>query len=382
MVDLGAQYNSIKKEIDGAISAVIKESAFIGGKHVQKLEEEIASYCGTKYAVALNSGTDALYLSLKALGIGKGDEVITSPFTFFATGEVISLAGAKPVFVDIDPATFNIDPELIEKKIMKKTKAIIPVHLFGLPADMDRIIKIAKKYKLYVIEDACQAIGAEYKGVKTGNLGDVGCFSFFPSKNLGAYGDGGIITTNDQELAVNIKTLRNHGSKIKYQNEVIGVNSRLDGLQAAILSVKLKYLDKWNKERRRVANTYNKLLKDTEWLETPFNHTSSRLRGASNETMKQFNNDFIPVFHQYTIRIKNGKRDQLKQYLNEKGVSSMIYYPIPLHLLKAMEYLKYNKGSFPTSEKASEEVLSLPIYPELDVKIINKIVKIIISYKK
>lgn len=354
ILDLQVQYKTIKKEIDAAIKTVIAESSFIGGKHVEELENNIASYCGTKYAVALNSGTDALYLALWALGIGKGDEVITSPFSFFATAEVIAKVGAKPVFVDIDPATFNINPELIEGKITKNTKAIIPVHLFGQAAGMDKINALAKKYGFFVIEDACQAIGATYKGKKTGNLGDVGCFSFFPSKNLGAYGDGGILTTNHLPLATKVKILRNHGSKVKYYNDEIGVSSRLDGLQAAILNVKLKHLDKWNKARNEVAQMYDKLLSNINWLQTP---------RVSPEH----------VFHQYTIRVTNGKRYELKNYLAEQGIQTMIYYPIPLHLLKAMEYLGYKKGSLLEAEKACEEVLSLPMYPELQFNHINKI---------
>lgn len=345
MVDLYAQYRSIKKDVDQAIKNVIKDSAYVGGKYVEQLEVDIAKYVGSKYAVGLNSGTDALYLSLWALGIGPGDEVITTAFTFFATAEVIARLGAKPVFVDIDPNTFNLDPELITKKITKKTKAIIPVHLFGLPTDMDKINKIAKKHGLYVIEDACQAIGAQYKGKKTGVLGDLGCFSFFPSKNLGAYGDGGIVTTNNKVWADKIRMLRNHGSRVKYYNDEIGVGSRLDGLQAAILSVKLKHLDKWNKARRKVATTYNRLLKNIDWIELC--PTSFK--------------DYYHVYHQYTIRVKNGKRDKLKGYLTKYNIGSIIYYPIPLHFLKAFAYLNYKKGSLPVTERAASEVLSLPV---------------------
>ncbi|MFA5136561.1 MAG: DegT/DnrJ/EryC1/StrS family aminotransferase [Patescibacteria group bacterium] len=364
ILDLYAQYKSIKKQINKAIQTVIDESSFIGGRHVEELEKNIARYCGTKYAVALNSGTDALYLALIALGIGKGDEVITSPFTFFATAEVIVKVGAKPVFVDIDPITFNIDPNKIEAKVTKKTKAIIPVHLFGLPSPMNQINQVTKKHGLFIIEDACQAIGATHQGKKTGSLGDIGCFSFFPSKNLGAYGDGGIVTTNNQQLSNQITMLRNHGSKIKYYNDQIGVSSRLDGLQAAILNVKLKYLDKWNKERNRVAQIYNKLLKDIPWISLP-----------TNNNQQLATNNYHHVFHQYTIRITNGKRDALRKYLAEKGIQTMIYYPIPLHRLKALEFLKVKKGSLPEAEKACGEVLSLPVYPELKVGNIKYIVK-------
>lgn len=353
MVDIYAQYKSIKKEIDNAIGEVIKNSAYIGGQYVEKFEEDMAKFCETKYALGLNSGTDALYLSLWALGIKEGDEVITTPFTFFATAEVIVRLGAKPIFVDINPDTFNIDENLIEEKITKKTKAIIPVHLFGLPVNMEKIDQIAKKYKLFVIEDACQAIGAKYQGKKVGNLGDIGCFSFFPSKNLNAYGDGGMVTTNNLALAEKIKMLRNHGSKIKYYNDEIGVSSRLDGLQAAILSVKLKHLNKWNKSRQNIANSYNNLLRNIDYIELP---------------KYDLDKNSSHVYHQYTLKIKNRKRDELKKYLEDNNISSMVYYPLPIHLLKAMEYIDIKKGSLPVVEKMCSEVLSLPIYAELDKK--------------
>lgn len=365
MLDLYAQYKSIKKEINGAIESVIKDSAFIGGSYVEKFEQEVADYCGVKHALGLNSGTDALYLALWALGIKEGDEVITTPFTFFATAEVIARLGARPVFVDIDPNTFNIDENLIEEKITKKTKAIIPVHLFGLPANMDKIQEIAKKYKLFVVEDACQAMGAKYKGKRVGSIGDVGCFSFFPSKNLNGYGDGGMVTTNDDKLAEKIKMLRNHGSKVKYFNDEIGVSSRLDGIQAAILSVKLKYLDQWNENRKKVADKYNELLGNVNGIEVPKYNLEKEVKH---------------VYHQYTLKIKNGKRDELRKHLEENGISSMIYYPLPLHFLKAFEYLGLKKGSLPVCEKMCEEVLSLPIYPELDEKKIEFIWKKIKKY--
>lgn len=360
MVDLNRQYKSIKKEVDCAISDVIKESGYINSRFVKKLEQEIAKYCETKYAIGVNSGTDALYLSLWALGIKQGDEVITTPFTFIATAECISLLNARPVFVDVDYETYNIDVDLIEKKITKKTKAIIPVHLFGLPCEMDKIKKIAKKHNLLIIEDAAQAIGAEYMGKRIGSFGNTGCFSFFPSKNLGAYGDGGIITTNNKKLAERLKMLRNHGSKAKYFNEEIGVSSRLDGIQASILLAKLKYLDKWNKKRREIARVYNSLLKNINWIELP-----------------KENKDSKHMYNQYTIRVKNGKRDKLKRYLERKNISSMIYYPLPLHLTKAMKYLGYKKGSFPVSEKLSKQVLSLPLSPDLKKKEAEYIVNLI-----
>ena len=363
LVDLYVQYLSIKKDIDNAIKTVIQESTFIGGKYVETLEQEIAKYCGVKYAVSLNSGTDALFLSLYSLGITQGDEVITTPFTFIATSEVVALRGAKPVFVDIEPYTFNINPELIEQKITKKTKAIIVVHLFGQPTRMDKIKQIASKHHLYIIEDAAQSIGATYKSKRVGSIGITGCFSFFPSKNLGGYGDGGIITTNNKKIADQIRLFKNHGSIKKYYNTAIGLSSRLDSIQASILLAKLPYLDRWNNKRKDIAYLYSQYLKDIEWIDTP------------KETPKASH-----VYHQYTVRVKKGMRNGLKQYLARLGISTMIYYPVPLHLLKAMKYLQYKKGDFPVTEKASSEVLSLPIYPELEKKDISYIAKKIRSY--
>jgi len=357
-VDLTSQYKTIKKEIDEAVKRVLDSAVFIGGSEVEEFEKEIAEFCNVRYAIGLNSGTDALFLSLKSLNIGPGDEVITTPFTFIASAGIIANCGAKPVFVDIEPKTFNIDPLKIEKAITKKTKAIIPVHLFGQMADMDEIMEIAKKYKLAVIEDAAQAIGAEYKGRKTGTIGDCGCFSFFPSKNLGAYGDGGMVITNNQELAEKIRLLKNHGSspKEKYLNLVLGTNSRLDSLQAAILRVKLKYLEQWNKKRAKIASYYNKNLKRMGDIVTP---SIERNRNH--------------IFHQYTIRTKY--REKLQKYLKENDVPTMIYYPLPLHLQPAFRYLKYKKGDFSETEKAAKEVLSLPIYPELSKKDQDFIIK-------
>lgn len=351
MVDLNAQYDSIKSEIDGAISGVIHDGAFVGGKYVEQFEKNFAQYCEVKHAIGLNSGTDALYLALWALGIKEGDEVITTPFSFFATAEVVARLGATPVFVDIDPNSFNIDPELIESKITKNTKAIIPVHLYGKPAQMDKIMELAKKYNLYVIEDACQAIGAKYQGKRVGGIGDIGCFSFYPSKNLGAYGDGGMLTTNNSQIAEKIKLLHNHGAKIKYHHTHIGVSSRLDGIQAAILDVKLKYIEEWNNKRFEVAKQYNDILKN--------------IMGIKLSEFK-LDDKNTHIYHQYTFKVTNGQRDELAKELNKHGISTMIYYPIPLHLLEAMNYLNYKEGSMVETEKAAAEVLSLPIYPELE----------------
>lgn len=351
-LDLKAQYKSIKKEIDIGIKQVLGKGVFIGGEEVEKFEKEVAKFCGTKYALGVNSGTDALYLSLKALGIVSGDEIVTTPFTFIATAEVIAKLNAKPVFADINPKTFNIDSSKIEEVITKKTKVIIPVHLFGQMAEMDKIMKIAREYELFVVEDAAQAVGAKYKEKKAGTLGDLGSLSFFPSKNLGAYGDGGMVITNNKNLADKIRLFRNHGSspKAKYLNLVLGTNSRLDALQAAILRVKLKYLQKWSKKRAQIAAYYTyELNKLNEPIVPPFI--------ASGNTH---------IFHQYTIRTK--LRDKLQKHLKEEDIPTMIYYPLSLHLQPVFGYLGYKKGDFPQTEKAAKEVLSLPTYPEFSKK--------------
>jgi len=371
-LDLKAQYKSIKKEIDSAIKRVVDSGIFIGGPELENFEKEIAQFCGTKYAIGVNSGTDALLLALRALGIGPGSEVITTPFTFIATAEVITAVGAKPIFVDIDPKTFNIDPKKIEKKITKRTKAIIPVHLFGQMAEMGEIMKIAKKYKLYVIEDAAQAIGAKIqlktqnrkqttkKWQKAGSIGDIGCFSFFPSKNLGAYGDGGMIVTNNKNLVDKIKLLRNHGSspKQKYLNLILGTNSRLDAIQAAILRVKLKYLERWSKKRAEKAVYYAAHLSKLNKIRPPY-------------IAQGFNH----IFHQYTIRVNPKLRNDLITHLRKHNIPTMIYYPLSLHLQPAFKFLGYKNGDFPESEKAAKEVLSLPIYPEIKKKKQNYIIQ-------
>jgi dTDP-4-amino-4,6-dideoxygalactose transaminase len=344
-LDLKRQYSAIKKEMDEAVFSVLSNTQFILGPEVKSLEEKIASYCRTKFAIGVASGTDALLLSLRACGVKMGDEVITTGFSFFASAGVISRLGANPVFVDIDPETYNINPDQIEKKITPKTKAIMPVHLFGQCADMDPIIEVARKHNLKVIEDAAQAIGAEYKGKKAGAIGDFGCFSFFPSKNLGGAGDGGMVTANDPEMAEVVRVLRVHGSKPKYYHSTIGYNSRLDTLQAAILSVKLKYLDDWTKKRREHAEAYNSAFKDLDMI-TP--------------KEESFN---YHIYNQYTIAVKN--RDELRNYLKEKQIGHDTYYPVPLHLQECYKFLGYKKGDLPISEKKAEEVVSIPIYPEL-----------------
>jgi dTDP-4-amino-4,6-dideoxygalactose transaminase len=345
MVDLVSQYRKIKPEIDEAIHRVLDSGQFILGKEVGEFEAAAASYLGVKHAVGCASGTDALQVAMMALGIGPGDEVITTPFTFVATTETVVLLGAKPVYVDIDPKTFNIDPSMIEAAMTKRTKAILPVHLYGQPADMDPIVEVASKHGLPIIEDAAQAIGAEYKGRKVGGIGTVGCISFFPSKNLGAFGDAGMVVTNDEALAEKLRMIVVHGSKRRYYHEIIGVNSRLDTLQAAILTVKLRHLEEWHEARRHAAQVYNSLFAGAN-LVPPFEAPYAR-----------------HVFHQYTIRLKN--RDAVAQRLAEKKIPHAIYYPIPLHLQQAFAHVGRPKGAFPITETAAAEVLSLPMHTEL-----------------
>jgi len=350
MTDLKGQYQSIKGDIDAAISRVLQHTQFILGQEVKTFESEMAAYCGTRSAVGVASGTDALLLALLACGVGPGDEVITTPFTFVATAEAIVNCGAKPVFADIDPATYNIDPRQIGPRITSRTKAVIPVHLYGLPADVDPILATAKEHNLKVIEDCAQALGAEYKGHKVGSLGDAGCLSFFPAKNLGAYGDGGMVVTNDPKIAETVDMLRKHGAKVTYYHSLPGFNSRLDALQAAVLCVKLKHLDKWNDMRRRNAAMYDRLL----------SHIPEIVITQGPVYCK-------PSCNYYTVRLKDPriKRDDLRKHLESKGIQTMVYYPLSLHLQEVYKHLKHKPGDFPESEKAQDEVLSLPMYPEL-----------------
>jgi dTDP-4-amino-4,6-dideoxygalactose transaminase len=361
LLDLKKQYEGIKTEVDAAIKNVVDNQNFILGEDVKSLETEIASYCGTRYAVGVASGTDALILSLMALGIKQGDEVITTPFTFIATAEAVSLLGAKPVFVDIDPQTYNINPALIEKAVTGRTKAIIPVHLYGQCADMDPILAIARKSGLKVIEDTAQAIGATYKGRKAGSMGDAGALSFFPSKNLGAFGDGGMVVTNDKELAEKIRMLRVHGSAVRYIHSAIGTNSRLDNLQAAVLRVKLKYLDTWLEARRAAAKYYNDRLKGLP-LATPY--------------VPEYNTH---TYHLYTAKAASNP-EKLIGSLVESGVESRAYYPIPLHLQECYKCLGYKGGDLPESEEASKHVFSLPIFPELSSESLDFIIDRIRSF--
>lgn len=360
-VDLRREYQEIKEEINQAIQRVLESGWFILGEELKAFEKEFAEYLGVKHAVGVNSGSDALYLAIKALGIGNGDEVITVSHTFISTVDAITRNGAKPVFVDIDPETYTIDVNQIEEKITERTKAILPVHLYGHPADMDPIMEIAEKYDLYVIEDASQAHGAEYKGRKVGNIGHVGCFSFYPTKNLGAYGDAGAVVTNDVELAEKLRLLRNYGSPKKYHHDFIGVNSRLDEIQAAVLRVKLRHLDEWNEKRRKIAEEYNELLRDFDDVITP----------VEKEWAKH-------VYHLYVIRHK--ERDKLQQYLLENGVRTQIHYPIPVHKQKA--YTAFRTSSLPITERISNETLSLPMHPWLRIDEIEKICYLIKRFRR
>jgi dTDP-4-amino-4,6-dideoxygalactose transaminase len=359
LVDLKAQYDSIRDEIDDAIHRVVQSGQFILGPEVKSFEDEMAAYCGTKYAVGVASGTDALHLALLACGIKAGGEVITTPFTFIATTESIARCGDRPVFVDIEPRSYNIDPAKVEPKITPKTKAILPVHLYGQPAAMERILDIARKHNLKVVEDCAQALGAEYKGKKVGSLGDAGCFSFFPAKNLGAYGDGGMVVTNDPQVAETVRILRVHGSKTTYQHVMHGFNSRLDALQAAILRVKLKHLDRWNELRRSKTAIYTRLLSQVNDVEPPYFDRYSK-----------------SSCNYYTIRLKDSRlnRNELRKHLESRGIQAAVYYPLSLHLQEVYKYLGHKPGDFPESERAQEEVLSLPIYPELDEDQVEKIV--------
>jgi len=343
-VDLKAQYYSIKKEIDRAISDVIEASAFIGGKYAKAFEKNFANYIGVKNCIGVGNGTDALHIALKALGISEGDEVLTTANSFIATSEAITLSGAKVVFVDCNKDSYNINADKVEAAITPNTKAIIPVHLYGQPADMDKIMDVADKHDLYVIEDAAQGHGAEYKGRRIGRIGDLACFSFFPGKNLGAYGDAGAVVTNNDELAKKARMFANHGRMEKYNHEFEGMNSRLDGLQAAILDVKLKYLDKWIERRRAIAKMYDTGLKDVVI-------TSSALPEVRH------------VYHLYVIRIRN--RERVKELLAEKGIATGIHYPVPLPFLKAYSYLGHKPADFPVAYSIKDEILSLPIYGDM-----------------
>ncbi len=366
ILDLNNEVALLWDELNEAVQGVLKSGAFVLGPEVQKFEAEVQEYLGVKHAIGLNSGTDALVIGLRAMGVGPGDEVITSSFSFFATAEAIEIIGAKAVFVDIDPATFNLDVSQVEKRITPKTRALLPVHLYGQAADMGAVLELAKRHKLKVMEDVAQAFGSDYKGRKTGAMGDAGAHSFYPTKNLGAYGDGGMITTNDDEVAKQVRILRDHGSPRKYHHTLVGYNSRLDSIQAAILRIKLRHIDAWNDARRNAAHHYTKLLTGVAGVTPPPEAGYSR-----------------HVYHQYTLRIANGKRDQVREALTADNISSMIYYPEAMHQAPYFaDRMKEAGWAKPESERACHEVLSLPIGPRLSLEEVERVAAVIKSAMK
>jgi dTDP-4-amino-4,6-dideoxygalactose transaminase len=368
MVDLKSQYEEIKPEIDNAISDVINSTSFINGPAVKEFQLALESYLGVKHVIPCANGTDALQICMMALGLKPGDEVIAPSFTFIATAEVIALLGLTPVLVDVEPDTFNISPDAVLKAITPRTKAIVPVHLFGQTADMDAIMNIAKQNNLFVIEDACQSIGSDYLNAagewkKSGTIGDVGCTSFFPSKNLGCYGDGGAIFTNNDQLAVKLRSIVNHGMTVRYYHDDIGVNSRLDSIQAAVLKVKLQYLDKYAKARQQVAEVYDKAFNGQPELIIPTRFSHS-----------------MHVFHQYTLQAVGFDRNKLQEFLAVKDIPAMIYYPVPIHLQKAYMDSRYKSGDFPVTEQLSHTVFSLPMHTEMDSDQLNHITSSVLEY--
>lgn len=370
MVDLGSQYQDIKADVDRAIQGVIDNTAFINGPEVKEFQKELEDYLRVKHVIPCGNGTDALQIALMALGLKPGDEVITASFTFVATAEVIGLLQLKPIVVDVLPGTFNLDPEAVEKAITPKTKAIVPVHLFGQCADMESILTIAKKHNLFVVEDTAQAIGAEYtfsdgRKAMAGTMGDIGATSFFPSKNLGCYGDGGAIYTNDDTLANAMRVIANHGSTVRYYHDSIGVNSRLDSIQAAVLRVKLRKLNQYNAARNRAATFYDRAFESIPQLKTP-----ERSKYSTH------------VFHQYTLVADGIDRFKLQEYLQAKGVPAMVYYPVPLHLQKAYLDPRYKEGDFPVTEDLCKRVISLPMHSELDEEQLNYITSSVIEFIK
>jgi dTDP-4-amino-4,6-dideoxygalactose transaminase len=375
LLDLKAQYSTIKGEIQAAIERVLDSQQFILGSEVEALEKELAEYCQCKFAFGVSSGTDALLLSLMAISIQPGDEVITTPYSFFATSGSIVRLGAKPVYVDIDPASFNIQSEQIGPKITSRTKAILPVHLAGQVANMGPIMDIAKQHGLYVIEDACQAIGADYMGKRAGSIGHLGCFSFFPSKNLGGYGDSGMVTCNDAALADRVSLLRNHGQRPKYHNHLVGGNFRMDAIQAAILRVKFIHLENWTQTRRKHASTYQHLF-TKQAISIPLNEYSVK-SGIVLPAESGFGRH---IYHLYMIRTKY--RDELSTYLKIHGIGNEIYYPISLHLQECFNDLGFKLGDFPQSERAAKETLALPIYPELSEDMLSRIVDNVVEFQK
>ena len=366
LLDLQAQYETIRDEVRRAVDRVFDSQHFVLGAEVQVLEEEIARYSQTRFAIGCASGSDALLLALMSCGVGAGDEVITTPFSFFATGGAIARLGARPVFVDIDYRTFNLDPALVEAAMSEHTKAIVPVHLYGQCAEMDSLIELTQPRGIPIIEDAAQAIGAEDRRRRAGSMGTIGCFSFYPSKNLGGAGDGGMLVTDDLEHARRLHMLRVHGEETKYHHKVVGINSRLDALQAAVLRAKLPHLDEWTTGRQRKAQQYELMLVDAglaEQIEVPYVRRNAR-----------------HIFHQFVIRVRDGRRDALREHLSERGVGTDIYYPVPLHLQECFAYLDYKEGDLPVAEQAANETLALPVYPELTDEQQDYVVNVIAGF--
>lgn len=365
LCDLQIQYRQLQTEIDEAMRAVASAGHYILGPQVKAFEQELAAFCGCRFAAGVANGTDALHLALRALRIGPGDEVITTPFTFVATTEAIGLVGATPVFVDICPATFNLDVQQVAEAITPRTKALLPVHLYGQPCEMQDLLSLAREHRLYIIEDAAQALGARYRGKAAGTIGDIGCYSFFPSKNLGCFGDGGMVVTNDPELFERVEMLRRHGGKVKYHHEELGLNSRLDELQAAILRIKLPHLATWNRARRQHALRYNQWLADVPNVGLPAERTERGAEVFASQGLRQ-NPLLESVYHQYTIRVRD--REAVMQQLSAREIGHAIYYPVPLHLQRVHAGLRQGPGSFPHAERAARECLSLPMFPELSTR--------------
>lgn len=393
LLDLKAQYATLREELREAIDRVAESQHFILGPEVEALEAEVAAYSQCEFGIGVSSGSDALLVTLMAIGIKPGDEVVTTPYTFFATAGAVSRLGAKPVFVDIDPRTYNIEVSAIEAAITERTRAIIPVHLYGQMADMDAIMEVAGRHNLYVIEDAAQAIGAEYKGRRAGSIGHFGCFSFFPSKNLGGFGDGGMVTANDPQLADTVKLLRNHGYRPKYYNKVVGGNFRLDAIQAAVLRVKLKYLDEWTRARQRNAARYRDLFNEAGLVIDPQTVNSNLSEGSTVKTdeatslplsaakgvvLPTESPDVRHIYNQFVIR--SGRRDELMAYLKEQKIGTEVYYPVPMHLQECFMELNYKAGDFPSSESSAHETLALPIYPELTEEQMSSVVNAIAEF--
>jgi dTDP-4-amino-4,6-dideoxygalactose transaminase len=390
LLDLKAQYASIRDEIREAIDRVADSQHFILGPEVEALEAEVAAYSQCEFGIGVSSGTDALLVALMAINLKPGDEVITTPYTFFATAGAVARLGGRPVFVDIDPLTYNLDPAKIEAAITERTRAIIPVHLYGQMVDMNPIMDVARRHKIVVIEDAAQAIGSEYEGRRAGSIGDMACFSFFPSKNLGGFGDGGMVTTNNAELARQVKLLRNHGYAPKYYNKVVGGNFRLDAIQAAVLRIKLKHLDNWTEKRQQNAAVYRRLFMEAELSIQPqfVGLANETAKGEATNKLDEMSGVVLPfeapnvrhIYNQFVIR--SGQRDKLLAHLKERKIGTEIYYPVPMHVQECFAELDYKMGDFPQSERAANETLALPIYPELTESMMGTVVEAIADFQR